>query len=1016
MVEDSDPSEIQEGEETKEDAPNSQENETQTPPPPPPGFRSPPPPPPPGFGTHIDSQKDDSETSAPIDAEAARAMLLGLSANDEGKSSSTENPVDANEPVITETEEELPPLPPPSFDASPPTKGISVAEKTQDDVAETEGTEEDEISPPAGFDAPPPPPAGFDAPPLTPVLSEGQETQDDEAEMVEELEIPPPTVGFDAPPPAPSSPEDFYESEDKEVDILSIDSLADSLSLFSDEKLEKDSNGSPSVDYDLESIVEDDQQFSFTKSENQENSEVAQAIDTFGLVKESEFQKTDSNLQSRPSPFLRTASEVDSIPGDKLHATLSETESTVLNPDGSIRKQIIDGELILRNSSKKHRAWDIEVHLESIESTDFGDKVSSVKELDPTEEAAIPYTASGPRMLMLKESIDTERSRGEEPSVSLVFSETPQDIDITIEIENVSPVPLFDVEVKRTIPESFILPEDSLYSTEQDSVVWDIGRMNIGEKRTLSVSGKVKTESVEKISAGVTSATYSADATVSRARFDRVHGSGRQFSYVNAEEDDRPGVWHCTCVFENKSSFVVSLSGATVRLIGREEAILDVSDIRQDVPPEGKWDSMVKRLESEEQPSFTQEIRFSILPRVSVQSTGRVELKEQQLTVLDSVLQKRFDKSRIKSYISSNVDAAITIENTGSSEINVIRILDDIPGIFETPSIEQIAIEMEGSELSEEQYRIDVVNGVQLEEKHVSPDNDGHGLRITVGTSAPLGLLPGKTMVIRYPLVAPDPSPRNEKLVAPIKVDFSSERFGPVATRMVERPPMMRVVHKRRNISTGKEVFPGGKPGQYEIMIMFHNNSDSALDDLAMHDIVPGTFTIEGSTIRSDKDGERDASTTKESARDGTQVTWAIGRIEQDERIEVLYTIQGDPEAEYKVSDAQDFHGATFGEEVDEEPNRPEWAENENVVISPSKETIEVMDEVDSEQAEKLETSEEKMATESAQVNESEDTEQENESENNTETNVSTTNQCPACGFEVGIGSSICVVCGNTLS
>ena len=25
-------------------------------------------------------------------------------------------------------------------------------------------------------------------------------------------------------------------------------------------------------------------------------------------------------------------------------------------------------------------------------------------------------------------------------------------------------------------------------------------------------------------------------------------------------------------------------------------------------------------------------------------------------------------------------------------------------------------------------------------------------------------------------------------------------------------------------------------------------------------------------------------------------------------------------------------------------------------------------------------------------------------------------NQCHACGFEVGIGSSICIVCGNTLS
>ena len=919
--------------------------------------------------------------------------------------------------------------------------------------------------PPAGFDFPPPPPPGF--PPPTSVESENSQSDDDlhselldhesaramllglsdqdgapdnlPSENEEEIdpeepepapegeeeegpeEAPPPPAGFDSPPPPPlgfGEPEPAPEEEQAEADISSIDSLADSLSLLDGEWPTGNEDVIPEQQQDLGISPTERQQFSFPdyKSlESEDISEVAQAIDTFGLVRESEFQLPDSSKAIRPSPFLRTPSEVDSIPGDKLHATLSESEKTVLNPDGSTRKQFIDGELILRNSSKKHRAWDIEVHLESVESTDFGDKISTVKELDPTEETAIPYTASGPRMLILKESIDTEISRGEEPSVSLVFSETPQDIEITIDIENVSPVPLFDVEVKRTIPKSFILPEDTVYSIEKDSIVWDIGRMNIGETRTLTVSGKVKTDSVDKINAGVSSASYSAEATVSRARFDRVHGSGRQFSYVNAEEDDRPGVWHCTCVFENKSSFVVSLSGATVKLIGREDPILDVSDIRQDVPPEGKWDSMVKRVESEEQPSFTQEIRFSILPRVSVQSSGIVELNEQQLTVLDSVLQKRFDKSRIKSYISSNVDATITLENTGSSDINVIRILDDIPGIFETPSIDDVVIEMEGTELNGDQYRIDVVNGVQLEEKHVSPDSEGHGLRITVGTSAPLGLLPGKTLVIRYPLQAPDPSPRNKMLVAPIKVDFSSERFGPVATRMVERPPMIKVVHKRRNISTGKEVFPGGKPGQYEIMLMFHNNSDSALDDLAMHDIVPGTFTIEESTIRSDKDGQRDASTTKESARDGTQVTWAIGRIQQDERIEVLYTIQGDPEAEYKVSDAQDFHGATFGDEVDEEPNIPEWVEKQRVTLPPpSSETIEDMDKVDSEQI--VEDQETGGDESQAQIDQFEDDEGEAKQENDEDDSAVVSNQCPACGFEVGIGSSICIVCGNTLS
>ena len=825
-------------------------------------------------------------------------------------------------------------------------------------------------------------------------------------EVAGDDDLPPPPVGFDAPPPPPGF----------EEDISSIDSLADSLSLLDDEWIPEEINEVPDTTQSFDALIssEPDQWPTEGIQESKGTSELTQAIDAFGLVKESEFERTDSPKPTRPSPFLRTSSEVDSIPGDKLHATLSESESSVLNPDGTIRKQLIEGELILRNSSKKHRAWDIEVHLDSIDSTDFGDKVSSVKELDPTEETAIPYTASGTRMLVLQESIDTESTRNEEPSLSLVYSNSPQEVEINIELENVSPAPLYDVEVKRTIPKSFILPDDRVYSVEQDLVVWDIGRMNVGETRALSISAKINTDSIDKIDAGVTSATYSSEATVSRVRFDRVSGSGRQFSYVNAEEDDRPGVWHCTCVFENKSSFVVSLSGATVRLVGREEPILDVSDIRQDVPPEGKWDSMVKRVESDDQPSFTQEIRFSILPRVSVQSSGTVELKEQQLTVLDAILQKRFDKSRIKSYISSNVDTVITLENNGTSEINVLRVLDDIPGIFETPSVDDISIEIEGSELKQEQYRIDVVNGIQLEDKHISPDGEGHSLRMTIGTSAPLGLQPGKAVVIRYPLVAPDPSPSNHLLVAPIKVDFSSERFGPVATRIVESPPIISVVHKRRSISTGKEVFPGGKPGQYEIMLMFHNSSDSALDDMALHDIVPGTFSIEESVIRSDKEGERDASITKESARDGTQVTWAIGRILQGERMEVLYTIQGDPEAEYKVSDAQDFHGATFGDEVDEEPNVSQWLEKETAaLLPPSKNKIEVPNE-----QEKQSTSETPIAqedSESAGDEEQESTKEEIEAGASEESEDSK-HQCPACGFEVGIGSSICVVCGNTLS
>ncbi len=608
-------------------------------------------------------------------------------------------------------------------------------------------------------------------------------------------------------------------------------------------------------------------------------------------------------------------------------------------------------------------------------------------------------------MLVLKESIDTNPERDQEDSLSLVFSEEQQEIELQLEVENISPGPLLEVEVSRTIPDNFHIPDGPEYSVGDSSISWEIGRLNVGESRVLALSAGVTTVGVDKISAGVASANYTAEATASRADFDRVSGSTLHMMRVDKVEDDRPGIWHCKSVFENRSSFVVTLSGVTVWQSGRENPILDISDLRQDVPPEGSWSSMEKRVEADS-PSFTHEFRSSILPRVAVESRGSIDLKEQKLTVLDAVLLKQYDKSRIKSFVPSDIEATISIENNGSAPINVMRLLDDVPGIFDPPSQDDVSIEIGGTDLNEEQYLIEVINGVQLEERMISPDSEGHGLRITVGTSAPLGLQPGKTMVIRYPLHAPDPSPANEILAAPIRADFGSEKFGPVATRVVERPPQMRVVHRRRNVSTGKEVFPAGNAGRYEVLLMFENNSDSALDDLALHDVVPGTFSIEDSTVRSSIDGERDVRMKKESAPEGTHTEWKIGRIERGERIEVTYEIQGDPESEYKVSDAQDFHGATFGAEVDEEPNLPEWVDPERVPELPKQPEPEPESEEPEPEGEEPQEGEPEPQEEEPQEEEPEEEEAAGAPEGEV---------CPICGSKAEIGASVCVVCSYSL-
>jgi len=168
-------------------------------------------------------------------------------------------------------------------------------------------------------------------------------------------------------------------------------------------------------------------------------------------------------------------------------------------------------------------------------------------------------------------------------------------------------------------------------------------------------------------------------------------------------------------------------------------------------------------------------------------------------------------------------------------------------------------------------------------------------------------------------LVAPDPSPDNDVVAGPLRCDFSAERYGPVATRMLDAVPIVRVIHKRRKFSTGKEVFPAGGAGRYEVLIMFQNRSDSALEDLILHDVVPAAFEIKGYNIRSDAKGNREAEMEKEVMEDGTKVTWHLDVIEKDERIEVIYELVGDADVEYKVSEAQEFHGASFGDEVDED-------------------------------------------------------------------------------------------------
>ena len=357
---------------------------------------------------------------------------------------------------------------------------------------------------------PPPPPPGFEdqavAPLLLPRLRASRTRQWRPL-------LPRPASGLRGPENRPPPPPGFEEQDLTQVEVLGGESVESDTVEFEDNEI--DVSDSLSV-LDAPTIDEGDWE---------ESSDIEESLNAI------------SDIESQPIPSqsssIRPATEVDTIPGDKLHATLSEVEQCTVNPDGSIRNQTIEGELILRNSSRKDRAWDIEVSLNEFESTDIGTKMITVRELEATEETVIPYTASGPRMMVLSERVDTNSERGQEASLSLVHSEDPQEIGITITVENVSTVNLSSVEVTRSFPSNFEIPEGPEYSVEGSDITWSVGRLSVGQSQTLELLPMVTTKGVGKIAAGNVTATYSADHTVSRVDFESISARSRAKTFRN---------------------------------------------------------------------------------------------------------------------------------------------------------------------------------------------------------------------------------------------------------------------------------------------------------------------------------------------------------------------------------------------------------------------------------------------------------------------------------------------------
>ena len=612
---------------------------------------------------------------------------------------------------------------------------------------------------------------------------------------------------------------------------------------------------------------------------------------------------------------IRSRAEVEAVPGDKLEGTLHEVETTTLNADGNIIKQNVKGTLTVNNPSADDRIYDIDVLLDNIDATDIGGEHVSVDELEPSKNHTMSYKVNGKQMMTLRERLDTNPSRSQERSMSVAIGEDPGAIALELEVENLASVELHDVVVTRPLADSMHFEMAGGAELDGGVITWTVGRLTAGEKQTLSLEGTISVSSTKAIKAGKASATYRADATLSNMAFRELDAFCRGFTYMRVREDERPDNWICQAIFENRSSFAVDLTKLQVSMKGSEDLLFDVHDVDQDVTPNGKWESEERTVMAQSEPDFTYQLVYTVLPKAVQSAEGSMTLEEKKLEVLEAEVEKSYSTGSLRSYRAQKVQANMTLVNKGSSTINLMRVTDDIPGLFEAPSPEQLTVKIDGKAIDDDQFKVEFSEGITIEKEHRSPDGQGHTMMLTVGTRGPIGLKPGKKMEISYPLNAPDPSPGNGRVDAPARIEFSAERFGPICTREPVDTPSLKVVHNRRNFSAGKQAIPLGGKGRYEVLILFENNGDTALSDLYINDVLPPQFEIKDWELKS-ADGKRDDVTmTSEDGEGGLHIVWHVPKVEKGERLEVSFDIKGSGEVDAEALNR--FHGVHFGDEIE---------------------------------------------------------------------------------------------------
>jgi hypothetical protein len=604
---------------------------------------------------------------------------------------------------------------------------------------------------------------------------------------------------------------------------------------------------------------------------------------------------TRPTAEGMETPTTETEEPVES----KYNVSIIESIDFNAKHNGEIIDSTVNGQIIVKNDGNKDRIWDIDIELSGGDNTDLKEKKFHINELDPqedwTKDYKIEITSDDKPPIVLEETIDAFPESEEDSHTFLLNEEgKSQDVKMNIKIENTSDSTVSTIVLTKAIPEDFKKMKvkgetKGSAGKEDEGIEWKVEELGPGESAELDLTAEVEPSSIKMISSGELKIKYMLEAgTYSGLKPEMVDGLSEEIYYIDRDErDEEPDIWDCQFIFENRSEFPMKLQKFTF-ISGDEDTEYEVNAQEPDyiVNPGKEWVSMPWDLDSEDEPTFSEYVLYTVWPNIEERLSMSSTYQALEMPVLAVEGVKDYSKNVLRSYRAETLDATIITTIKGDAPIDIIRFEDTIPIDFKNPDKAdmEVIIDIKGDKKTIPQEDVSISFEPDLAEDDFSRERKMN-IEIVDVIENVGNLDDNSTISVKYPLNAIKPT-KNAKYDAPVLFQGITKPSGGILEAYIEPEPIT-VVHERRRTRIGKSIRPGDDKDYYSILLLYKNKGDSLKTNVKMSDFVPSTFSIIESSLGYE-------STSKD---DGTLLTWTINEIQPGEEVEVTYVIHGEGDA-----------------------------------------------------------------------------------------------------------------------